>query len=91
MKKKVKEDLINIGSGKDKSIEEYVKFFLKILLPKKKIKIVFNKSKPKGTSRKLMDISLAKKYGWTPKISLKESIIKTYSSYCLSQNKKLSK
>jgi len=91
MKKKVKEDLINIGSGKDKSIEEYVKFFLKTLLPKKKIKIVFNKSKPNGTSRKLMDISLAKKYGWTPKISLKESIIKTYSSYCLSQNKKLSK
>ncbi len=85
MKKKVKEDLINIGTGKDKTIKDYVKLFLKILLPEKKIKIIYNKSKPNGTSRKLMDISIAKRYGWISKSSLKESIKETYRSYCLSQ------
>ena len=31
--------------------------------------------------RKVMDISLAKKYGWQSKIKLKEAINKTYQSF----------
>ncbi len=43
--------------------------------------IKYDKSKPNGVKRKVMDISLAKKYGWKPKINLKDSIIRTYNSY----------
>ena len=81
MNKKTKHSLINIGTGRDYSIKEYVKLFLETLIPQKKIKLIFQKSKPNGTPRKLMDVSLAKNYGWRSKINLKEAIINTYSSY----------
>lgn len=81
MKKKIKEDLINIGSGKDLSIKEYAKLFLKILCPEKKVKLIFDKKKPNGTPRKVMDVSLATNYGWKAKNSLKDSVIQTYESY----------
>ena len=80
MNKKTKEDLINIGSGKDYNINFYAQKISKIIL-KKKIKIIYDKTKPNGTPRKLMDISLAKKYGWKPKIILDEAILKSYQSY----------
>ena len=69
MNRKTKETLINIGSGKDFSIKYYAKLILKWLDYKAKIK--FNSSKPNGTKRKLLDISIAKKYGWKAKIDLK--------------------
>ena len=81
MNKRTKESLINIGTGKDYSIKYFAKYFLKILLPEKKIKIVFDKTKPNGVPRKVMDVKLAKKYGWVSKISLKNAIINTYKSY----------
>ena len=81
MNKNIKENLINIGTGKELSIKEYVNLFIKILIPNKKIRIVFDKSKPNGTPRKLMDVRLAKKYGWKSKTNLKEAIINTFKSY----------
>ncbi len=80
MKKKTKHSLINIGAGKDYSISYYTKLILK-LLSKRKIKIIYDTSKPNGVFRKVMDISLAKKYGWKPKIKLDDAIIKTYYNY----------
>ena len=87
MNKKVKETLINIGSGKDFTIKQYARLMLNILIPKNKIKIVFDLSKPNGTPRKVLDISLAKKYGWKPKTKLKEAILKTYYNYIKQKNK----
>ena len=87
MNKKIKETLINIGSGKDFTIKQYAQLMLNILIPKNKIKIVFDLSKPNGTPRKILDISLAKKYGWRPKIKLKEAILKTYYNYIKQKNK----
>ena len=87
MNKKVKETLINIGSGKDFTIKQYAQLMLNVLIPKNKIKIIFDLSKPNGTPRKVLDISLAKKYGWRPKIKLKEAILKTYYNY-IKQKKK---
>lgn len=81
MKKKTKHTLINIGSGKDYSIKEYAKIILKLVVPNKLIKIKYDRSKPNGTPRKLLDISLAKKYGWKSKYNLKDAIKKTYLSY----------
>ena len=81
MNKKIKEPILNIGSGKDYSIKDYAQLILKTLIPKKKIKIVFDLNKPNGTPRKVLNISLAKKYGWQPKIKLKKAIQETYKDY----------
>ena len=81
MKKKTKEVTINIGIGKDYSIEQYAKILLKIIYPEKKVKIVFDKSKPNGTPRKVLDISLAKKYGWRAQTNIKEAIKITYRDF----------
>ena len=59
-KKKTKHYLINIGTGRDHSINFYAKEIQKILIPEKKIKIKYDLSKPNGTPRKVLDVSLAK-------------------------------
>ena len=81
MKKKIKHTLVNIGTGKDFSIQQYANMILKLLLPNKKIQIIYDKTKPNGTPRKVLDVALAKKYGWKPKTSLKIGIIKTYQNF----------
>ena len=59
LNKKTNQTLINIGNGKDRSIEEYARFIMKELDYNCKIK--FNKKMPDGTPRKILDVSLAKK------------------------------
>ena len=81
MKKKIKESLINIGTGKDFTIKEYANILIKIINPKKKIKIVFDKTKPNGTPRKVLNINLAKKYGWQAKTNIEQAIRITYQDY----------
>ena len=81
MNKKIKETIINIGTGKDYSIKEYADKVLKILLPNEKMKIKYDRKKPNGTPRKVMNVDLARKYGWTSKINFNEGILKTYNSY----------
>ena len=79
LNKKTKESLINIGTGKDIKIEQYAKSIMKFL--NIKINIHFDKTKPDGTPRKLLDTTIAKKYGWRPKISLKDGFFLTYADY----------
>jgi len=81
MNKKTKQHLINIGTGKDNTINFFAKQILKVLIPDRKIIIKYDKSKPNGTPRKVLDISLAKKYGWKAKSNFKNSIIETYNSF----------
>ena len=88
MNKKKKPTLINIGTGKDHTIEYYAKLIAKIILPKKKIIIKYDLSKPNGIKRKVMDVSLASMHGWRYKISLKKAILSTYRSF-KTENKKI--
>ena len=81
MKKNVRENLINIGTGHDKTIKQYTDLFIKTLCPNLKINIKFDKKKPNGVLRKVLDVSLAKKYGWKSKCDIKSSIIHTYENY----------
>ena len=81
MKKKTKHYLINIGTGVDHPINFFAKQILKILIPKNRIIIKYDKTKPNGTPRKVLDITLAKKYGWKAKSNFKNSIIDTYNSF----------
>ena len=87
MNKKIKHTIINIGTGKDFTITEYAKKILNVILPNKKIRIKYDLSKPNGTPRKVLDVSLAKKYGWKPKILLKDGIFLTYKNFLSSKNK----
>jgi GDP-L-fucose synthase len=71
--------LINIGWGKDISIEELA------ILIKKTVgfdgDIVFDTTKPDGTPQKLLDVSRMAELGWKAKITLKEGIKRTYGWY----------
>jgi GDP-L-fucose synthase len=88
LNKRIKETTINIGTGKDYKIKDYAKLILKLIIPEKKINIKYDRSKPNGTPRKILDVSLAKKYGWRSKTNLKKAIIKTYNSYLKNFSKK---
>ena len=79
LNKQSKETLINVGSGNEMKIIEYAKFIIKELQLDLKIKL--DRSKPDGTPRKIIDSSLARKYGWKSKVSLKEGFKKTYIDY----------
>jgi GDP-L-fucose synthase len=79
LKKKTKHNLINIGTGKDKSINYYAKFIMKHLGVN--LKIINEKNKLDGTFKKLLDVSLAKKYGWKAKTSLDKGISLTINDY----------
>ena len=79
MNKKFSEPFLNIGVGKDYSIEWYAKFLMKKLNVKLKIK--YDESKPDGMPKKLLDISKAKKYGWRPKNNLSEGFKSTYEFF----------
>ncbi len=70
---------INIGTGKDITIKELANIIKEIV--QYKGNIVFNKLKPDGTSRKLLDISLLNNLGWKACIDLKEGIKTTYEWY----------
>ena len=86
MKKSFSGTILNIGTGKDFSIKQYAKIILSQIIPKNKIKIKYDLSKPNGTPRKVLDIKLANKYGWKPKTKLDEAITKTYLNF-LENNK----
>ena len=79
LNKRTKESLINIGTGNDRSILNYAKFILKKM--NLRCKIDFDRSKSDGTPRKIIDSSIANKYGWYPKINLDLGFNLTIQSY----------
>ena len=79
LNKKIKEPYINIGSGKAFSIEWYTKFIMKHM--NIKLDIIYDKKKPDGMPKKLLDVSLAKKYGWNSKTSLKKGLTITLDDF----------
>ena len=83
LNKKTKHSLINIGTGQEKSINEYAKYIMKYLGVNLKIK--HENANLDGTFRKLMDSSLAKKYGWQFKTKLNEGLSITINDYLKNQ------
>lgn len=82
MKKITSHALINIGTGKDMTIENYAKYLIKFFNAKLKIKK--NLRMPDGIKRKLLNISLAKSLGWTAKTKLQDGLkitIKDFLNY----------
>lgn len=70
---------INVGSGLEISIKNFA-FLIKQTVGYKG-KVIFDKSKPDGLKRKLLDSSKIKKLGWSPKYNLKKSLKLYYKWY----------
>ena len=68
---------INVGTGKDISINELANMIAKIVGFKGEI--LHDDTKPEGTPRKLLDVSRMKSLGWESKTELKNGIEKTYN------------
>ena len=66
---------LNVGTGKEISIKDLATKIAK--LSNYKGEIIWDKTKPDGTPRKLLDISRIQKLGWDPKITLEQGISKT--------------
>ncbi|MDA8699837.1 GDP-L-fucose synthase [Amylibacter sp.] len=70
---------INVGSGVEVSIRDLVEVIAKVV--GYDAKIVWNKTKPDGTPRKLMDSSNLHELGWKNDRSLFEGISHTYENW----------
>jgi GDP-L-fucose synthase len=70
---------VNIGWGKEIPIGELALLIQEVVGYKGKL--VFDHTKPDGTPRKLLDVSLLTSLGFTPSIALREGIISTYADF----------
>jgi GDP-L-fucose synthase len=70
---------INIGTGDDLSISSLATLVMEVIGYDGTI--VYDKSKPDGTPRKLLDVSRLHKMGWKHKIDLIDGIRRTYEWY----------
>lgn len=78
---------INVGSGKDIAIIDLVRMVMEVLdYPGE---VVTDASKPDGTPRKLMDGSKLAALGWTPKVSLKEGIARSYAAFLAGEGRNI--
>ena len=74
-----KQTHINIGTGEDLTIKNLAELISQIIGYNGDIN--WDISKPDGTLRKKLDVSLLNQIKWYNKISLKDGIIKVYKSY----------
>lgn len=79
MKNYNKVDPINVGTGKDLSINQLARKISKIVGYKGKV--LWDKTKPDGVKRKLLDISKFKKLGFKNKVSLDDGIKLTINEF----------
>ncbi len=70
---------VNIGSGRDITIKELAEIIKKVIGFNGKID--FDQTKPDGSHRKFLDSKRLNNFGFTPKINLKDGLLKTYQEY----------
>ena len=72
-------DWVNVGYGDDVSIRELAGTVAEVIGFEGEIRL--DTSKPDGTPRKLMDNSLIRSLGWTPRIDLRAGIADAYADF----------
>jgi GDP-L-fucose synthase len=72
-------EIINIGTGKDVSIKEIATIIKDII--GYECKFHFDKTKPDGTPRKLLNVEKINKLGWKAKTDLRTGIKLTYEDF----------
>lgn len=76
MEKYADEQTINVGSGEEVSISELARIIAEVIGFRGKLQ--FDKEKPDGTPKKILDSGRLRDLGWRPKISLADGVKKTY-------------
>jgi len=79
------EQFINVGSGSEITVRELSELVKRIVGFSGEI--VWDKTKPDGTPRKLMDSSRLFALGWKPKINLEAGIRLAYEDFLAKQNR----
>ena len=72
-------DFVNVGIGEDISISDLASLIAQIVGFEGSLK--FDRSKPDGTPRKLMDVSRINQLGWTAQIHLEKGIKMVYEDF----------
>src|SRR5436309_1763529 len=72
-------DWVNVGTGTDVTIRELTETVAAVTNYRGAIN--WDRTKPDGTPRKLMDVSRLTAFGWRARIGLREGIEKTYVNY----------
>ncbi|MCG2721011.1 MAG: GDP-L-fucose synthase [Thermodesulfovibrionales bacterium] len=72
-------EFVNIGTGKDITIKDLAGMIMQIVGFDGTLE--FDRSKPDGTPRKLLDTERIRKLGWEPETTLEDGIRKTYEWY----------
>jgi GDP-L-fucose synthase len=73
-------ELVNITKGDDIQLKDLFEIVKRIVGYEGEI--VYDKTKPNGTPRKMMDATKIKSLGWEPKIDLEKGIKDFYEWYC---------
>ncbi len=71
--------LINVGCGEDQSVADLARAVAAIVGFSGALE--FDRSKPDGTPRKLLDVSRLRKLGWSPRVDLEAGIAATYKDF----------
>jgi GDP-L-fucose synthase len=71
--------LINVGFGSDHTIGEIAELVRKAVGVS--AEIVFDRSKPDGTPRKLLDSQKLRALGWQPRVPLEEGLERAYAEF----------
>jgi GDP-L-fucose synthase len=72
-------ELINIGVGDDITIREAAELVADVVGFKGRL--VFDSTKPDGTSRKLLDVSRLRDLGWQARTTLRDGLAASYADY----------
>lgn len=75
----LEQPLINIGSGSDVSIQELAETVMRVIGFNGQV--VYDRSKPDGTPRKLMDSSRLYATGWRSRVPLEEGVRRSYDDF----------
>jgi GDP-L-fucose synthase len=84
LENKLDEYLYNVGTGVDLTIKELAELIQSTVGHQGEI--VWDRTKPNGTPRKLMDIGKLNSRGWNSKIALENGISQTYSWFLDNQS-----
>ncbi len=79
MENNLNNGIFNVGSGKDTTIGELAETVMRVV--GLSAKILFDRSKPDGTPRKLLDVSKLSALGWVYSIDLEEGIRASYAHF----------
>ena len=75
---------INVGTGTDVTIRELAETVQDVV--EFKGELLFDPTKPDGTPRKLMDVTLLSNLGWKASVSLKSGLERSYADFLLEQS-----